>query len=275
MDNILQGDILSHLQDVELMILKDFVKICEENDIEYYLIFGTQIGAIRHQGFIPWDDDIDIMIFREDYEKFLKVMEEHPNDKYTIFDPRYNQEYCFEFGRMSLNGTYWAEYWDNQVSFKLGIHIDLFILDVLPDNKIKRWLFIQYCFIVTRLHAISVLRFDNYPKIINLILNIIHALLNFIKLNPNYFQKRIPKLFRKYEKSDSGQFVTDLTLRERVVFKRDDYKPPKKVKFEDSIFYIPNNDDNTLIPIYGDYMKLPPEDEQYCHILNEIDFGKY
>ena len=275
MDNILQGDILSHLQDVELMILKDFVKVCEENDIEYYLIFGTQIGAIRHQGFIPWDDDIDIMIFREDYEKFLKVMEEHPNDKYTIFDPRYNQEYCFEFGRMSLNGTYWAEYWDNQVSFKLGIHIDLFVLDVLPDNKIKRWLFIQYCFIVTRLHAISVLRFDNYPKIINLILNIIHALLNFIKLNPNYFQKRVPKLFRKYEKSDSGQFVTDLTLRERVVFKRDDYKPPKKVKFEDSIFYIPNNHYNTLIPIDVDYMKLPPKDEQYCHILNEIDFGKY
>ena len=241
MDNILQGDILSHLQDVELMILKDFVKICEENDIEYYLIFGTQIGAIRHQGFIPWDDDIDIMIFREDYERFLKVMEEHTNDKYTIFDPRYNHEYCFEFGRMSLNGTYWAE----------------------------------YCFIVTRLHAISLLRFDNYPKIINLILNFIHALLNFIKLNPTYFQKRIPKLFRKYEKSDSGQFVTDLTLHERVVFKRNDYKPPKKAKFEDSFFYIPNDDDNTLIPIYGDYMKLPPEEEQFCHILNEIDFGKY
>ena len=266
---------LQNIKDVELMILKDFSKICEDNNIEYYLIYGTQIGAIRHQGFIPWDDDIDIMMFREDYERFLKVMEEYPNDKYTIFDPRYNLEYCFEFGRMSLNGTYWAEYWDNQVSFKLGIHIDLFILDVLPDNKIKRWLFIQYCFIVTRLHAISLLKFDNYPKIVNLLLNFIHALLNFIKLNPTYFQKRIPKLFRKYEKSDSGQFVTDLTLHERVVFKRNDYKPPKKVKFEDSIFYIPNNDDNTLIPIYGDYMKLPPKDEQYCHILNEIDFGKY
>ena len=128
---------------------------------------------------------------------------------------------------------------------------------------------------MTRLHAISLLRFDNYPKMINLILNFIHVLLNFIKLNPTYFQKRIPKLFRKYEKSDSGQFVTDLTLHERVVFKRNDYKPPKRAKFEDSFFFIPNDDDNTLIPIYGDYMKLPPEEEQFCHILNEIDFGKY
>ena len=57
--------------------------------------------------------------------------------------------------------------------------------------------------------------------------------------------------------------------------KRDDYKPVKKAKFEDHEFNIPNNDDNTLIPIYGDYMQLPPEEEQFCHILNEIDFGEY
>lgn len=274
MDDDLNYDVLSHLQDVELMILKDFVKICEDNKIEYYLIFGTQIGAIRHQGFIPWDDDIDIMMFREDYEKFLKIMEENPNDKYTIFDSRYNSEYFFQFGRMSLNDTYWAEYWDDQVSFRLGIHIDLFILDVLPDNKLKRWLFIQYCFILVRLYSLSVLKFNNYSNIVNLVLNTIHGLLNLVGLNDNYFQKRLPKLFRKYE-SSSGQYVTDLTLRERVVFKRNDYKPPKKVKFEDCIFDIPNNDDNTLIPIYGDYMQLPPEEERVGHVLNEIDFGKY
>ena len=79
-------DVLQHIKDVELMILKDFAKICDENDIEYYLIYGTQIGAIRHQGFIPWDDDVDVILFRKDYEKFLKVMEENPNEKYTIFD---------------------------------------------------------------------------------------------------------------------------------------------------------------------------------------------
>lgn len=275
MDNALSDDdVLLHLQDVEFMILKDFVKICDENDIEYYLIYGTQIGAIRHQGFIPWDDDIDIIMFRKDYEKFLKVMEENPSEKYTIFDSRYDEEYCFEFGRMSLNGTYWAEYWDKQVSFKLGIHIDLFILDNLPDNKIKRWIYIRHCYVMARLHSLSVLKFDNYSAIVNTGLNAIHSLLNLFKLTPKYFQKNSLKLFRKY-KSSSGQYVTDLTLKERVVFKRDDYKPVKKAKFEDHEFNIPNNDDNTLIPIYGDYMQLPPEEEQFCHILNEIDFGEY
>ena len=274
MDKILNDNVLSHLQDVELMILKDFVKICEDNNIEYYLIYGTQIGAIRHQGFSPWDDDIDIIMFRKDYEKFLKVMEENPCEKYTIFDSRYNSEYFFQFGRMSLNETYWAEYWDDQVSFKLGIHIDLFILDNLPDNKLKRQIYLHCCFIYSRFYSLSVLKFYKFSKIVNLSLNIIHDLLNLFKINDKYFQKKLSKLFRKYE-SEPGQYVTDLTLRERVVFKRSDYKPPKKSKFEDHIFNIPNNDDNTLMPIYGDYMQLPPKEERVGHILNEIDFGKY
>ena len=265
---------INHIKEVELMILKDFVNICEDNNIEYYLIYGTQIGAIRHQGFIPWDDDVDVIMFREDYEKFLKVMEDNPNEKYTIFDSRYNNEYFFQFGRMSLNGTYWAEYWDKQVSFKLGIHIDLFILDCLPDNKLKRKLFIQRCYILSRLYSISVLKFDNYSKLFNLILNMAHSLFAVFHLTPGYFQKKLYRLFRKYE-SESGEYVTDLTLIEKVTFKKDDYKPPKKAKFENYQFNIPNNDDNTLIPIYGDYMELPPEEERVSHVLNEIDFGKY
>ncbi|MBQ2832651.1 phosphorylcholine transferase LicD [Methanobrevibacter sp.] len=268
------GDNLQHIKDVELMILSDFSKICDENDIEYYLIYGTQIGAIRHQGFIPWDDDVDVLLFRKDYEKFLNVMEDNPNEKYTIFDSRYNSEYFFQFGRMSLNDTYWAEYWDEQVSFKLGIHIDLFILDNLPDNKFKRKLFIQRCYYLARLYSISVLKFDNYSKGMNFILNCAHNLLNLINITPGYFQKKLSRLFRKYE-SSSGEYVTDLTLMERVTFKKDDYKPPKKIKFENLNSYIPNNDFNTLNPIYGDYMQLPPEEERVAHVLNEIDFGEY
>lgn len=274
MFNDYDEDEINHIKEVEFMILKDFVEICDKNDIEYYLIYGTQIGAIRHQGFIPWDDDIDVILFRDDYEKFLKVMEDNPNEKYTIFDSRYNDEYFFQFGRMSLNGTYWAEYWDKQVSFKLGLHIDLFILDNLPDNGLKRKLFIQRCYILTRLYSISVLTFDNYSKLFNSILNLTHKIFKVLRLNPKYFQKRLYNVFTKYN-SNSGEYVTDLTLMEKVTFKKSDYKPPKKALFENVELNIPNNDDNTLIPIYGDYMQLPPEENRINHVLNEIDFGKY
>ena len=275
MYNDYDEDEINHIKEVELMILKDFIEICDKNGIEYYLIYGTQIGAIRHQGFIPWDDDIDVILFREDYEKFLKVMEENPSEKYTIFDPRYNDEYCFQFGRMSLNGTYWAEYWDSQVSFKLGIHIDLFILDNLPDNKFKRWLFLQRCYILTRLYPIAVLKFDNYSAPVNFALNLAHKLFRTLGFGPKYFEKRLYNVFTKYN-SNSGEYVTDLTLIERPAFKRTDYKPPKKALFEGIEMNVPNSDYNTLTPIYGDtYMQLPPEEERVNHVLNEIDFGKY
>lgn len=267
-------DVLGHVKNVELMILEDFIKICDEHDIEYYLIYGTQIGAIRHQGFIPWDDDIDVIMFRNDYEEFLKVMENAPNEKYTILDSRYYTDYFFQFGRMSLNGTHWAEFWDNQVSFKLGIHVDLFILDKLPNNKVKRKFYILKCYLLARMYVVSVLKFNNYSPVSNLFLNVCHSLLNLFKLNPNYFQKKLFRLFTKYE-DNNGEYVTDLTLRERVDFRETDFKPIKKVKFEHLLCNIPNNDYNTLNPIYGDYMQLPPEEDRVGHVLNEIDFGKY
>ena len=131
-------DTLQHIKDVELLILKDFIEICDENNLDYFLFFGTEIGAVRHQGFIPWDDDIDIAMFRDEYEKLLEIMEEKRSDKYTMLDSRYNEEYFFQFGRMSLNNTHWGEFWDKYVSFKLGMHVDLFVLDRVPNNKIKR-----------------------------------------------------------------------------------------------------------------------------------------
>ncbi len=267
-------DTLQHIKDVELLILKDFICICDENNIDYYLFFGSEIGAVRHCGFIPWDDDIDVIMFREDYEKFLKVMEEKNSEKYTVFDSRYDENYFFQFGRLSLNGTYWSEYWDNQVPFKLGIHVDLFILDKVPENKFKRLLYMRRCLLFSKFASISSIRLEEGSKLLIVAVNSLHALFNKIGLTPKYFQKKGLKLFRKYE-NKSYDCWADLTMNEQPYFKTNDFKPSKEVKFEDIYVKIPNNQEATLGQIFGDYMTLPPVDDQVCHELNEIDFGEY
>lgn len=268
------AETLQHIKDVELLILKDFIEICEENNLDYYLFFGTEIGAVRHGGFIPWDDDIDVIMFREDYEKFLKVMEEKKSEKYTVFDTRYNEEYFFQFGRLSLNGTYWGETWDDQVSFNMGIHIDLFILDKVPDNKFKRLLFMRRCLLLCKLQAISAIKIEEGSALVKTIANTLHSVFNVIGLTPKHYQKKLTRLFRKYENEDC-KFWADLTMNEQPFFKTEDFKPAKKVKFEDVYANIPNNQEATLGQIFGDYMQLPPEEERVAHVLNIIDFGKY
>lgn len=265
---------LQHIKDVELLILKDFIKICDENNLDYYLFFGTEIGAVRHQGFIPWDDDIDVIMFRDDYEKFLMIMEEKNSEKYTVFDIRYNENYFFQFGRLSLNGTYWAEYWDSQVDFKLGVHIDLFILDKVPNNKFKRFFYMRRCLLLCKLCSISSIKIEEGSGLVRAIANSLHSIFNLIGLTPKHYQKKLLKLFRKYQIGDNIYYA-DLTMNEQPYFKIEDFKPAKKVKFEDIYAKIPNNQEATLGQIFGDYMQLPPEEERFNHVLNEIDFGKY
>lgn len=267
-------DTLQHIKDVELLILKDFIEICDENNLDYYLFFGTEIGAVRHQGFIPWDDDIDVIMFRDDYEKFLKIMEEKSSEKYTVFDIRYDEKYFFQFGRLSLNGTYWAEYWDKQVPFKLGIHLDLFILDKVPNNSLKRFFYMRRCLILSKLCSISSITVEEHSHFVNAVTHALHFILNKTGFTPRHFQKKLLRLYRKYENEDC-RYYADLTMNEQPYFKIEDFKPAKLAKFEDICAKIPNDQEATLGQIFGDYMTLPPEEDRVWHILHDIDFGEY
>ncbi|MDO5848681.1 MAG: LicD family protein [Methanobrevibacter sp.] len=275
MDNKLDQQTLKHLKETELMILKDVIDVCDKHDIDYYLFFGTLIGAVRHEGFIPWDDDIDIMMFREDYEKFLKIFKNEKSDKYEVLEGRCQDDYFLLFAKISLKDTKFEEYWAKQVSFNLGIFIDIFILDNVPDNKVKRFLFKKYCFMMDKLLTMATIRLpEHYPPHIRIPANAMHGILNRIGLDTEYFKKRTERLARKYENQDT-EYVCDLTEVKQFHFRRSDLKPAKIMKFEDIEAKVPNNYDYILKLLYGDYMKIPPEEERTCHVLDGIEFGEY
>ena len=268
---------LRHLQKLELMILKDFIKICEENNLDYYIYGGSLIGTIRHEGFIPWDDDLDVIMFREDYDKFKQIFNSSENDKYYLLCSENEEDYFYLFSKLVLKGTVFEERWVNQVNFNLGINIDIFVMDDLSDNKIKRFFQLKKAFFYNKLLIMSKIKVPDLSGPLLIITNFIHFILKLLRINPKNIQKWYYNFIMSYHNVDASEvFDVAVTVEEYPqIFNKKGFKPIQKFKFEDIEVNVPNNYDEILTSIYGDYMQLPPLEDRYNHITREIDFGKY
>ena len=134
MDNLQLAKV--HL--VQLEIANEVKKICENYKIKYFLIAGTLLGAVRHRGFIPWDDDLDMGMLRKDYIKFLKIARKELDDKYYLESWKVASGYGLPFTKIRMNGTKYIERNSKDVNCHLGIFIDIFPFDNVPDNKVQR-----------------------------------------------------------------------------------------------------------------------------------------
>lgn len=123
---------VEELKQIQLDILKFVDKFCKENNLKYFLAYGTLLGAVRHKGYIPWDDDIDIIMFREDYEKFVTTFKDV---NYKVFATEVNSKYPYPFAKVGDTRTYYMEEIKDVID--TGVNIDVFPLDYLPENRIK------------------------------------------------------------------------------------------------------------------------------------------
>ena len=262
---------LHHVQEVSLMILKDFIKICDENNINYIVAYGTTLGAIRHKGFIPWDDDVDLMMLRSEYNKFLNVMEKINCEKYELFTMENTNKLYKLFAKLSLNGTKTYDFWHNNTDFNMGLCVDIFILDDIPKNSIQKKIFLKKRAFHRKLaDLLEIINSDMYISknkerlghFIKIFFKIFHINQKFL-INQN---KRLRK-----EKKDAVE-VCDLAY--DFVFPKNIFQNPIKIKFEDIEVKVPSDCDTYLKNVYGDYMELPPENERIVH-NEKIDFGSY
>ena len=266
---------LKHLQQVELKILKYFIKICEEHNLTYYIYGGSLLGTIRHGGFIPWDDDIDVIMFRQDFEKLNEIMEKDIDEKYRFINVLNEKTYHYTFGRLMLKNTVFDEWWADQVDFTQNIYIDIFILDNIPNNKFKRFIHKWKSFILNQLTQYSLIKFDNASKFKKIIQQIVYYLIKIMPISPYTIKKKCVNSFSRYEHEDCDEVCDFPAICQMPVYYKTDWLPPKKAKFEDLEVNIPNNPDKILTRTYGDYMKLPPKDKRFRPAPEKIDFGKY
>lgn len=269
--------ILNHLHELELMILKDFIRICEENNLTYYMYAGSLLGAVRHNGFIPWDDDLDVIMFRDDFEKFKKIFIASENDKYELLCNETEKDYFHLLAKLMLKGTRFEESWVSQVDFHVGINMDIFVLDDLAEGKFKRSYQLKRSFVYNKLLIMSKVRLDDLPFIQKVVSHAGYYVLKLFRVKPSSLNRRCLNFLKKYKNPDA-EHVFDISATSKEypqIFRKADFKSVAKVKFEDIEVNAPINYDFILTSLYGDYMQLPPEEDRYNHITETLDFGPY
>ncbi|TDT50826.1 LicD family protein [Fonticella tunisiensis] len=266
---------LRQAQLIILRILKIVDYICRKHNISYWLESGTLLGAVRHGGFIPWDDDIDIGMTREDYNRFLSIAkDELPDDLFV--ENLDTTEYA---------GNTWTQIKDRKSKIVIwgqenqhpGLYIDIFPYDSYSSNPFRR-VFIEklYKLLYINVYAINAPLKKPYFKGKNAVINAIKLLLKMVffvfaifnkdviyKLNLKTRDKRIKRM-DKNPKINYG-YGTDVLNWDKV-FKAEKIFPLKTMKFEDGEFLVPNDVDYVLRVFFGDdYMQLPPESKRVYH----------
>lgn len=259
-------DELKKLQAVEVEILTEIIRVCNENSITYFTVGGTTLGAVRHGGFIPWDDDIDIGMMREDYERFLRIAPEKLKKGFTLQSFYTEPAMPTYFAKVRKDETLFVEEYAKDIDMHQGIYIDIMPYDKIPEDeknrkkyrdRIKLW---NQLFIAKTIRTTSVPHTKN-KALKNAVRGLVHALVSPVS-KKQWFRK-LDQEMRKYNNTDSKM----VSSRGLSVFECniDDILPPIQHSFSGITVMIPNNYDKVLRVQYGDYMRLPPENQRYSH----------
>ena len=248
---------IEKLRVVEIEILDKFVEVCLKNNIHYSLAYGTLIGAVRHHGFIPWDDDIDILMLRKDYERFIEAWYNENITDYYIQNYKTDITYTNNFMKIRKDHTTFIEEKSDRNNKKnRGIFIDIFPLDVVPKGKIKR----VYHFIIC---AINLLYSRGYTSKSSKLLMIIERALLML---PNSAKVKI-RLWTEEQKQKwnglRGELCNSSTIEESKIFFPEDMMDDfTLLDFNGKKYSSMKKYDEFLCQFYGDYMKLPPVEQR-------------
>lgn len=239
----------------QLEMLKFLSTVFDKEQISYFAVGGTALGAIRHEGFIPWDDDIDIAILRSDYEKFLAIQESLP-ENLKIINHKVDRNYPLYFSKVIDASKPFIESRLEKYTFQQGVFIDIFPWDKFDVYQTKKEELISANKIFERLVLKKKGNIKDYIKFL------FRKIRYFFTTSLSAYKKLNQLSCKPGSKSNAknwGYLLLDDYLHE------DDIFPLRKQKFEDFEIFIPNKCEKYLTQKYGDYMKIPEEKNRYNH----------
>jgi len=255
---------IEELKKIQLDILLSIHDFCKENHIQYSLADGSLLGAIRHQGYIPWDDDIDICLLRSDYERLIELFPQLYRGRIAIISLERDEQWACPFAKAyRVNTTFQEESLNNKR--QIGIGIDVFPLDEVPDED-KEWK--SYNRKRKLLVSLLILKWMKWRRGRSLLKNMI-ALASKFFLFPFSFRQIAVWIDRYSQKNNSKGYnylydkCMGMMIKNR--FEKSAFSKTKEAIFEGHHVMIMEGYDNCLSNFYGNYMQLPPENKRISH----------
>ena len=276
---------LNNLKEVIIEIAEDVISICEENNLSYHLTGGSALGAIRHGGFIPWDDDLDIDLERKDVEVFIEKFNFKFSNKYWIHYYKSDEQFCIPNIQVRLKGTCIRGILDSNIE-EAGAYIDIAIIENTYNN-----------FLLRKMHGIGsmalglfvscrrfyrdrkyLMQIAGENKELQKIFKIKIRIGSIISILSLYRWTNLYNTWNAQCNNINSKWVSVPTGRKHFfgeMYKRGDFCENQKVKFENHYWCIPKEINKYLTHMYGDYMKIPPIEKREKHILLDFNLGKY
>ncbi len=252
---------LEEMKQIQIHILDAVTEYCKANNINYWLDSGTLLGAIRHKGYIPWDDDIDLGMLREDYDRFIKSFNDS-SDKYKVNSVEIDPLCPFPFAKVMDVDTILYEP-DEKDGVKYSVSIDIFVYDNAPDDEaMVREMFARrdYCQRKQSLQSGTIRNLGPLHKRLAK-----HFLFYILKLVPqNYYCRKLIENSRRYVDLSCNK-VGNFTSVSKVVADKELFSSFVEVEFEGKKYNAPVGYDEWLRLFYGNYMQLPPVEKRVSH----------
>lgn len=260
---------IKEVQQIEADILNEFHIYCKENGFRYVMTYGTLIGAVRHKGFIPWDNDIDVYMPRPDYDRLIDRLKNEDIKPYLkLLHYSNDEKYHYMAARIVDTRTKVIPNYLREAPDDLGVWIDLFAVDGCwryPFLHPIYWINLTFNKVIQRAHTYYIPGKKGYKNAL------MKAFVTLFRNHGNKHQAKADVWARKcsYDESEKVTDITDWTRRGYDVYlTHEDFDNPIEMDFEEKRFLAPRNYDRFLHSVYRDYMSLPPEDQRETHNLN-------